>query len=203
MPVDLLPTLSVSRETEQRLQRIQSLLEKWNPAINLVSKATIPSAWQRHILDSAQLYAEMDFDHWADLGSGGGFPGLVIAALAAEKNPSGTIVLVEVDKRKATFLREAVRMLGLRAEVIAERIENLAPLNVDVLSARALAPLPLLCEYALRHLDPGGTALFLKGAGWRDEVSESQRLWAFDYDVVPSETDPSAVILKVKAIKHV
>lgn len=197
------PELAVSRETEDRLRRLAALLGKWNPAINLVSKSTIGSAWDRHILDSAQLYPARRFNNWVDLGSGGGFPGVVIAIIAAELNPDARFTLVEVDQRKATFLRECARELGIAPQIITERIESVVPLGADILSARALASLDLLCGYASRHLGQGGEAVFPKGAGWRAEVEEARRNWTFTLDIVPSQTEPQAVVLKVKEIAHV
>ncbi len=197
------PDLTVSRETADKLRRLSDLLAKWNPTINLVSKSSIWSAWERHILDSAQLYPQQMFRHWVDLGSGGGFPGVVIAIIAAERNPEAQFTLVEVDQRKAAFLREASRELAIAPAILTERIEAVGPLNADMLSARALAPLGGLCFFASRHLARGGTALFPKGASWRAEVDEARKNWTFSLDVVPSMTDPQAVVLKVKDINHV
>lgn len=197
------PDLHVSRETEDKLRRLVALLAKWNPAINLVSRSTINAVWDRHILDSAQLYPLKPFRNWVDLGSGGGFPGVVVAVIAAELNPDAQFTLVEVDQRKATFLREAARDLAITVQVVTERIEAVAPLNADILSARALAPLDGLCGYASRHLARNGEALFPKGAGWRSEVEEARKNWTFALDVIPSRTDPQAVVLKVKEIAHV
>lgn len=195
----------VSRETYDRLTALLSLLQKWNPAINLVSRATVQQAWDRHIADSAQIYplAPPGFRHWADLGSGGGFPGLVIAAIAAEKNPDAHITLVDADQRKATFLRHVCSALKLSATVRSERIETLAPLAADVLSARALAPMDVLLGFARRHLLPSGLALLMKGEAWVAEVDEARRQWIFDLHTVPSVTDPRAVICVVKDIDHV
>lgn len=197
------PDLHVSRETEEKLHRLAALLAKWNPAINLVSRSTINAVWDRHILDSAQLYPLQPYRNWVDLGSGGGFPGVVVAIIAAELNPDAQFTLVEVDQRKATFLREAARELAITVQVVTERIEAVAPLNADILSARALAPLDILCGYAARHLAPNGEALFPKGAGWRSEVEEARKNWTFALGVAPSRTDPHAVVLKVKEIAHV
>jgi 16S rRNA (guanine527-N7)-methyltransferase len=196
--------LDVSRETTDRLRQLERLLIKWNPAINLVSKATLPQVWDRHIVDSAQIYRlAPPASHWVDLGSGGGFPGLVIACLAAELCPNMKVTLVESDQRKATFLREAARELLLKTNVISARIETVDPLFADVLSARALAPLSDLLAYANRHMRPDGVALFPKGASWRDEVARAQEGWHFDCDTHPSATDPHGAILAVKAIRHV
>ncbi|NBO20771.1 MAG: 16S rRNA (guanine(527)-N(7))-methyltransferase RsmG [Rhodobacteraceae bacterium] len=201
---DVLARLNVSRETTARLRLLGDMLAKWNPAINLVAKSTLADAWSRHILDSAQIYALAPVgDIWADLGSGGGFPGLVVAALAAELHPGRQVILVESDQRKSTFLRQAAREMGVSAQVISDRIEQIAPLGADVLSARALAALPQLCEFAALHLKPGGVALFPKGASWQDEVAQAGQQWRYDLGVFPSETDPLAVILTLKALEHV
>lgn len=201
----LISTFDVSRETLERLEVFDALLKKWNPAINLVSKRTLDEVWTRHILDSAQLFAKADAKTkaWADLGSGGGFPGLVIAILALQKAPEMRVVLIESDQRKATFLRAVVRELSLNAEVLADRIEAISPMGADVVSARALAPLPQLLEYAARHLAPSGCALFPKGATWKDEVQQAKDLWNFELEAVPSLTEPSATILKLKGISRV
>lgn len=200
-----LARLDVSRETIDRLEALEALLKKWNPAINLVAKSTIEQAWSRHIVDSAQLYAlaPATVPHWVDLGSGGGFPGLVIAALARESDPQRRITLVESDQRKCTFLREAARQLELSVSVLAERAESTAPLAADVLSARALASLDALCGYAARHLAPRGMALFPKGATHLAELAEARANWTFDVTIHASETDPASVVLALKAIQHV
>lgn len=198
--------VSVSRETFDRLTALTALLQKWNPVINLVSKSTLPEAWTRHIVDSAQLYrlAPPHVGHWADLGSGGGFPGLVITILSAELDPQRRMTLVESDQRKATFLRQAVRELGLtQTTVLSDRIESVPPLAADVLSARALSALPQLCDFARRHLGPTGLALFPKGAQHREEIAQAELGWRFDLSIFPSDTDPSAVVLAMKAIQHV
>lgn len=200
-----LADLGVSRETIERLEQFVELLKKWNPAINLVSNGTLGDVWSRHIIDSAQLYrlAGPTVGRWVDLGSGGGFPGLVIACIAAELNPGMDVVLVESDLRKATFLRQAARQLGLATRVVAERVENLPPLAADIVSARALAPLATLCALSVAHLFQNGTALFPKGTNFRSEVEQAAQDWRFDLEVIPSVTEPSAAILKLKGLVHV
>ncbi len=195
----------VSRETLDRLSLYAELLRKWNPAINLVSKSTLPDLWTRHFADSAQLLeiAETPNGKWVDLGSGGGFPGLIVAILAAEKTPALTVTCVESDQRKATFLRTVARETGIGAKVLSERIEALAPLGADVVSARALAPLPELIGYATRHLAPEGIALFLKGTGQAKEIDLALASWAFQIDTFPSRTDRGATILKLRSIRRV
>ena len=197
--------LDVSRETVERLQRFGDLVRKWNPAINLVSKADVDLLWQRHILDSAQLFefAPDKASRWADLGSGGGFPGIVIAILAREKNPGLEVHLVEADRRKAAFLAQAIRLLDLPTVLHVARIEALAGLGADIVSARAVALLPVLCGHAIRHLAPGGMALFQKGEAAEAEVASCQGIWQMDVARAPSRTGAAGVILKIRNLQHV
>lgn len=197
--------IDVSRETLARLDVYSALLEKWNPAINLVAKSTLADHWTRHFLDSAQILgiAGPPPGIWADFGTGGGFPGLIVAILAAERSPETKVICVESDTRKATFLRTVVRETGIDAKVVSDRVEQIDPIGARVVSARALAPLPRLLAYAHRHLAPGGEAIFLKGAGYDAEVAESLETWSFRLDTYPSKTDPSATILKLGDIQRV
>ncbi len=196
-------SVDVSRETIERLEHYERLLSKWNPRINLVAKSTIPDFWTRHVSDSAQLLDVMEpRDSWADLGSGGGFPGLVIAILCAELNPQTTVTLVESDKRKAVFLQSVIRETGIAAKVICDRIEKLEPLQAGVISARALAPLPRLLEFADRHMAPDGSAVFPKGENWKNEVSAARAEWNFNLKTVTSKTDPKAVILRIEGVER-
>lgn len=195
----------VSRETLDRLQTYEALIRAWNPRINLVSASTLAALWTRHFGDSAQLFslAPENARLWADLGSGGGFPGLVIAILAAEARPALSVTLVESDQRKAAFLATAARTLGLSVVVRAERIETLPPLGADVLSARALAPLDTLLGYAERHLAPGGVALFPKGATVDAELARALEHWRFSYQKEPSKTAADGVVLIIGGISRV
>ncbi len=197
--------LNVSRETFQRLQDFAELVKKWNPAINLVSKSSLSNLWSRHILDSCQVYrlAPVEGGTWVDLGSGGGFPGLVVAILRLESDPDLRVTLVEVDRRKSVFLAQAARQLDLKIDVISERIEAIGPLGANILSARALAPLGQLCAHAHKMLAPEGVALFQKGATFHAELDEAKKTWAFDLEVVTSKVDPTAVILKMEGFRHV
>lgn len=187
------------------LKRFVALVLRWNPRINLVSKASLPEIWDRHILDSAQIFdlAPNSAASWIDLGSGGGFPGLVVAILAAHRRPALEMTLVESDQRKAVFLRQVIRELGLRATVRTQRIEQISDLHADVVSARALAALPELLAFAAPLLAKDGTCLFAKGAGRRQEIDEARRAWGFDVVEIPSITDPAAAILKVTGVHHV
>ena len=192
----------VSRETMARLDCYEGLLRKWNPAINLVSRASLADLWGRHFLDSAQVFtlAAPQRGVWADLGSGGGFPGLVVAILAADKAPELSVVLVESDTRKAAFLATVVRETGIRARISTERAMTVAPLGASYLSARALAPLPVLLDYASRHLASDGVAYFSKGENWKDEILAARQNWRFEATAHPSKTEASAAILEVKGV---
>lgn len=194
----------VSRETFDRLARFVALLRKWNPKINLVSGATLPEVWTRHILDSLQVFdlAGVAEGHWVDLGTGGGFPGLVVALLAAEEAPDLRVTLVESDQRKAAFLATVLRETGVAADLRAQRIEALAPLAATILSARALAPLDRLLHHAALHLAPGGRALFPKGQTHAEEIAEALASWRFRVQKHPSRTDSQAVILEIGDISR-
>ncbi len=195
----------VSRETLDRLEAYATLLQKWSGTINLVSKNSLTDLWTRHFLDSAQIFTlkNKEVGHWVDIGSGGGFPGMVCATLAAQLAPKMRFTLVESDKRKAVFLQTVNRMLALNVTVLSDRIEELSPLKAEVLSARALAPLSSLLEHAEIHLKENGQALFMKGASFRRERDEALETWQFQSDEYPSITDSAAVILSLGDIKRV
>lgn len=194
--------MNVSRETTAQLEAFAALLIKWNPAINLVAKSTLPDLWSRHILDSAQLFdlCPSKARSWVDLGSGGGFPGMVVAILAHGGGSDLRVTLVESDQRKATFLRTVARETGVVVSIHSERAETLAPQGADVVSARAFAPLPLLLSHAYRHLTTTGVAFLPKGAQADTEVAEALASWAFQVQKTPSKTDPQAVILSIKGL---
>jgi 16S rRNA (guanine527-N7)-methyltransferase len=195
----------VSRETCERLETHLALLRKWNPRINLVAPSTLATAWTRHVADSAQLWPLLPADAhlWLDLGSGAGFPGLVVAALAAEQAPELTARLVESDGRKAAFLATVIREAGLPAEVLTERWERLPPQAADVVSARALAPLADLLGAVEKHRRPGGIGLFPKGETVHNELAEASVRWRFDHKLIASRTEPRAAILEIGACERV
>lgn len=197
--------LDVSRETYQRLRVHHDLLMKWNPAINLVSPGTLKAAWDRHILDSAQVFNALpkSAQHWLDFGTGGGFPGLVCAILATEFAPDVGFTLVESDKRKSAFLSTAASKVDARVRVVSQRIESLPPQEADVVSARAVAPLNVLLDYAAPHLSSTGICIFPKGERHAAEVSTAAKHWRFKLDGKPSITDPEAAILVLGEIKRV
>ena len=193
---------NVSRETLVRLEEYAALLAKWNPVINLVSKSTLPDVWQRHMRDSAQLWplCPNGARLWVDMGSGGGFPGIVIAILAAEFAPDMRVVLIESDQRKATFLRTVAQALGLALRVESQRAEDVPPLGADVVSARALTALSGLLPLAQRHLAANGVAIFPKGQSAEQELTDALELWRFAVRRTPSETDHQAVVLQIRDI---
>ena len=195
---------NVSRETFERLQTFDATIRKWNPRINLVSRNSLEALWDRHINDSIQVLRTVQPNSkWVDLGSGGGFPGLIVAIILHEEAPEAEVVLVESDQRKSAFLRNAARECGVRCRVISDRIEKIDPLEADILSARALASLEQLLEFAELHLSKDGTAVFPKGATWKKELEEAQKKWSFDVETTTSLTEPEAAILKINGVARV
>ena len=191
----------VSRETIERLDTYEALLRKWTPKINLVAPSTLREVWSRHFSDSAVLWQQdLTPEHWVDLGSGGGFPGLVLAILNAH---SGTrFSLVEADTRKAVFLRQVIRETGINATVHTARIEALSPLEADVISARALASLPQLLEYMHRHAKASGVGLFPKGVQWQQDLRAAQACWTFKHSIHPGGTDSEGVVLRIEDLSR-
>ncbi len=203
-PAQPVTALNVSRETEDMLLAFADLVVKWTARINLISVASVPTIWHRHIVDSTQLYAlgPADWTHWGDLGSGGGFPAIPLAIVAKTARPEGHFTLVESDQRKAAFLRTAIREFGLHATVRDDRYETTMPLQADVLTARALGPLVQLLDAAHRHLAPTGRALFSKGRTAANEIEIARRTWTFDLLCHPSVTDPEGQILECERISR-
>lgn len=197
--------LDVSRETLDRLEVYERLLAKWTKSINLVAPSTVDDIWNRHIVDSYQIFAHIPHSAktLVDIGSGGGLPGLVIAAVAAEKLPLLKITLIESDQRKAAFLRTAAREMELQVEVISQRVERLEGVSSDVLTARALAPLNVLFDYATALLKPQGLCIFQKGRTFAAEISDAAIHWQFDVTEYESKTSAEARILLVKGITRV
>ena len=197
--------IDVSRETISKLDGYVGLLKKWNSTINLVSNASLDDLWNRHMLDSAQIFqlADIQVGHWVDIGTGGGFPGMVVAVIASERAPDLRFTFVESDLRKATFLRTVARETGANVIILSNRIESIQNLDADILSARALAPLVDLLNFAEMHLKPDGQALFPKGAKYRQEIEESLDSWRFQSQECRSITDDAAVILKLGEIRRV
>lgn len=195
----------VSREAHAKLDLHWSEVRRWTKRINLVAGRSLEDGWTRHVSDSIQIFDAWDGTgiHWADLGSGSGYPGLVVAILAQDRAPRLRITLVDSDLRKCSFLAHVARLVGVSVNVQCGRIETLPSLAADVVSARALAPLDRLLDLAVPHMAPGAYALFPKGARHQAEIAEARKRWRFDCGVLPSETDPEAAILTVRNIAHV
>lgn len=200
MDQQLWQALGTSAGGIAQLQAFAALVEKWTQRINLIAKSTLPDLWARHIEDSARLALLVPDAPaiWADFGAGGGFPGIVVAAILADRGAETRMILVESDQRKATFLREAGRQLGLRLDVRAERAESLPPLGAGIVSARALAPLDQLCALAHRHLAPAGRALFPKGESHAAECSAAAKIWRFDLETHDDPGHKGAAILELR-----
>jgi 16S rRNA (guanine527-N7)-methyltransferase len=193
----------VSRETEARLDRFVALLAQWQQHTNLIASSTEPILWTRHIADSLQL---MDLlpgaKQWVDLGSGAGFPGLVIACALADIE-GACVHLVESNSKKAAFLREAARVADAPAVIHAERIADFvkhAPDQIDVVTARAVAPLAKLLGEAYPLLKRGRIGLFPKGQDVGAELTEAAKCWKIQATLTASRTDPNAQIIVVHAV---
>ena len=202
---DALKLCPVSRETQQRLETFVALLLQWQQTTNLISPATIPNLWTRHVADSLQLLdLAPDATVWVDFGSGGGFPAIPVACALADR-PGAQIHLVESNGKKAAFLREAVRATAVPAVVHQKRIEDCGDSfgdKVDVVSARALAPLKILCDQAFPLIAQGAVGLFPKGQDVAAELTEAAKYWRIEAETVPSRTSPEGCILAVKRLER-
>ncbi len=196
---------NVSRETMERLDEYEALLKKWNPKINLVSRSTLDEVWHRHFSDSAQLYPYIDEDakNWLDFGSGAGFPALVLAVVARETRPDLQFTLVESDHRKAAFLLAVSTALGLNTKLITERIESLPSQSADIISARAVASLTQLMDWAAPHAHESTVLLFPKGNSYESELTAARKHWHIGVEITPSLTDSGSVILRIEDFKRV
>ena len=194
----------VSRETQRRLELYVDLLLQWQQKTNLIAPSTIPTIWTRHVADSLQLLdLAPDARVWLDFGSGGGFPAIPIACALAEK-PDAIVHLIESNGKKAAFLREAIRITGAPAQVHMDRVEKytLSPVNsVDVVSARALAPLKVLCDQAFALIKRGAIGLFPKGLDVAAELTEAAKYWNINATTVASKTSPDGCIVIVRGLE--
>ena len=197
--------LDVSRETLDALKYFEDLVVLWNPAINLISNSSVSDLWSRHIVDSAQLFLFTlpDEGLWLDVGSGGGFPGIVVSIIARELAPSLRVALVESDKRKCVFLRTVVRELGLSVKVINDRIENVKLDDVVYLSARALRNLNSLLFIVENNVSRETVCVFPKGRSYKKELVESQKNWKFDLNLIDSNTSEDSKVIVLKGLERV
>lgn len=193
----------VSRETEERLDRYVTLLLEWQSKTNLIAPSTLASIWTRHIADSLQLLdIAPSGKTWIDLGSGGGFPGIVLACALAVR-PEADIHLVERNAKKAAFLREALRVTGSRGTVHLAEIENFVDSNppaADYITARALAPLNVLLGLSAPLIERGGKALFLKGQDVEAELTEATKYWTVRSQLHPSRTNLASRVVEIDQI---
>ncbi|WP_438381113.1 16S rRNA (guanine(527)-N(7))-methyltransferase RsmG [Asaia sp. BMEF1] len=189
----------VSREAQERLEAFAAILEKWNARINLVSPRDMPHLWERHIEDSLRLVPFIERGaRVIDLGSGGGFPALMIGiACDAE------MVMVESDQRKCAFLREAARACGVKAQVMSKRIEQAEIAPAAYVTARALASLSQLLEWSAPFLLPEGKALFLKGKNLPDELTEAERCWHMQHRILDNRAASGGAIIEISDIRRV
>ncbi|NKB20341.1 MAG: 16S rRNA (guanine(527)-N(7))-methyltransferase RsmG [Alphaproteobacteria bacterium] len=196
---DFAKKANVSRETLARLQRYADLLVKWQKSINLVGGDTLNDLWRRHFWDSVQLASLVPADTRVitDFGSGAGFPGLVLAILLDTE-----INLVESSGKKIAFLREAARVSGARVHLHQGRIEKLSLPKSDLITARALAPLNQLLDFAVPNLKPQGFCLFLKGARAEEELTDAVKTRSMTVERTQSVTDPNGVILSIREISR-
>jgi 16S rRNA (guanine527-N7)-methyltransferase len=198
-PAGFAAATGVSRETLARLEGFAGLLVKWQKAINLVAKDSLPDLWRRHMLDSAALWPLIPAGSrtLADLGSGAGFPGLVLAIMGFPE-----VHLIESDARKCAFLAEAARLFAPGAVTIHRgRIEAIPPFAADVVTARALADLDTLLGYAARFLKPEGVCLFLKGRRAEDELTLAGQRWTMTVERFPNPAEISGIILRIKDLR--
>ncbi|MBL6641582.1 MAG: 16S rRNA (guanine(527)-N(7))-methyltransferase RsmG [PS1 clade bacterium] len=221
-PEQFAETYDVSRETLTKLMAYQALLGKWQKSVNLVGPNTLAHFWQRHAADSAQImrYAPSTSTTpnaapkaapnatmtWLDLGSGGGLPGLVLAIMLAEKNPAAHMHFIESDRKKAGFLRAVIADTGLTATVHHARIEAVAAAKppalaaIDVITARALAPLPDLLGLLAPFCNSSTVALVHKGRNWQEELTAIEQYWKLNVTAQLSDTDAAARILEISAV---
>jgi len=201
---DFARQLDITGSLLDRFSAYQELLEKWQQRINLVSRSTLPDLWRRHFLDSAQLFPLIpkSAKTLVDLGSGAGFPGLVVALLISERG-GPDVHLVEADSRKAAFLAEANRILETRVTVHSRRIESITDLKGEVITARALAPLDRLLNQAERFMGPETTCLFLKGENAAHELTIARKHWTMKVSEITSITHDLARILKLMEVLRV
>lgn len=202
IPSPLPPALAdVSRETLQKLEAFATLIHKWQPSLNLISKDSLAQLWTRHIADSLQLLPHLGDEAACaiyDLGSGGGFPAIPLAIATGR-----SFHLVESDQRKAIFLREVARQLDLPLTIHAQRIEAMPPPTpkCELLIARACASLTQLLAWSAPLLSPDGKCLFPKGALYRKEIEDALAQWHFEYHAIPSNTDPEAAIIAITQLR--
>ena len=201
-PEDVVRLTGVSRETFQKISAYLELLDRWRERINLIGPGEGRHLWRRHVLDSLQLlqYISAEDKSVADLGSGAGFPGLILACALADK-AGAAVTLVEKSPRKSEFLRAVGKEIGLPVAVLTIRLEDAPGVLFDVVTARALAPLPKLLGFADAWLKPSGKALLMKGRDTEAELAEAREAWTFDLSTLDSQSSPEGRVLRVSSLR--
>ena len=192
---------NVSRETLERIETVVAELDEWRTKINLIGPSEFEQVWRRHVWDSWQLFPHIpESGKIIDLGSGSGFPALILAAGFASQESHMT--MIESVGKKCAFLRAAIHAADLQADVIQGRVESVNPVHTDCITARAFAPLPKLLDYAAPWLKAGAYGVFPKGRRWEEELPAAQESWRFAYEAIPSVTGDGA-ILKISEVSRV
>lgn len=196
--------IDVSRETFAELKTFQDMVLEWNNKFNLISKSSAEDIWNRHILDSLQLFKFIDDKAKSiyDFGSGAGFPGMVLAIAAKKSLPNLKVSLMESIRKKTIFLSEVKNRLNLDVDIYNERIENLKLPKADIITSRAMASLEKLLNYAYPFCKKETVLLFLKGKTWKEEIESSLSKWSFDFETFESITDKDGRILFIKNIRR-
>ena len=195
---------NVSRETYKKLQKFIALLIEWNEKMNLVSKNSLADVWIRHVLDSAQLvdYIPVNAKQIVDIGSGSGFPGVVLAVMLQDIKPQASITLVESITKKSVYLNDVKQKLGLNSVcVVNDRVENAVFKNVDLITARAVASMDILCGYAKKIGNKNTQMLLLKGKSFSEEDEISRKHWQYDTDIFENKYSSDGVVVKVRNIR--
>lgn len=194
----------ISATEYAKLQKFADILTEWNSKMNLVSKNSLTEVWSRHILDSAQLmtYLPADLSHLVDIGSGAGFPGVVLAILLQERKSTAKVTLVESITKKTVYLKDVCEKLNLQnVDIINDRIENTVFKNVDVITARAVAQLDILCGYA-KHIGNSKTKLLLlKGQKWVEEDELAQNHWQYNLTIYPNKQCIDGVVMEISDLR--
>lgn len=197
---NLIEKYNVSHETIQKLELYQQSLADWQNKFNLVSNSTIEDAWNRHFVDSMQLFAliPQEAKTLVDIGSGAGFPGMVLAIMANAATPYLKVTLVDSVHKKTLYLNHVKEITNTQVNILNRRIENIKQKTFDVITARAVIALKDLLGYAQPLFRKNSICIFPKGKNYLAEISEAKKEWYFNFEIVPSQTSEESVILLIK-----
>ena len=192
-----------SENVIKKFKIYQQILEKWQSKINLVSQSTLKDIFKRHFLDSAQLYPLIpkDAQNLLDLGSGAGFPALILAILSQENSLPWSVIAIESDQRKCCFMSEVARLCEVKMDIQNQRIEQVRGIKADVITARALADLKSLLDYSLPFIHKKSQLFFLKGQNIQSEIQEALEKYDFSYHLFQSQTDEKGQIIQIEQLK--